>query len=180
MLLRARIVLPVSSEPIVNGVVRVEQGCITEVSKWGNLRGEVQDLGDTILMPGLVNAHCHLDYTSLAGRIPVSETFNGWITGIMRLKNEMSDDAWRVSWLKGSLQCLQRGITTVGNIETRPDLLAALWPETPLRLLSFLELIVVRPDSDSDRVVNEAVNWLQSHIKRLLKLILKIFYHIII
>ena len=163
MLLRARIVLPVSQPPIVDGAVRVERDCVAEVGKWSDLCGEAEDLGDVILMPGLVNAHCHLDYTSLAGCIPAPKTFNEWISGIMRHKKGMDDRDWRESWLKGAKQSLQSGITTVGNIETRPDLLAALWLETPLRLLSFLEFIVVRPESDSLSVVREIVNWLQSN-----------------
>ena len=163
MLLRARIVLPVSRPPIFDGAVRVEHGCVAEVGKWSDLCGDAEDLGDVILMPGLVNAHCHLDYTSLAGRIPAPDTFNEWISGIMRHKEEMGDGAWRESWLKGAKQCVQRGTTTVGNIETRPDLLEKLWSKTPLRLLSFLELMVVRPESDSESVVQEAVNWLQNN-----------------
>ncbi|MDP7051390.1 MAG: amidohydrolase family protein [Verrucomicrobiota bacterium] len=163
MLLRARIVLPVSKPPIVDGVVRVEHGRVVEVGKWGDLCGEAEDLGDVLLMPGLINAHCHLDYTNLAGRIPAPETFDEWISGITRHKKRMGDGVWRESWLKGARQCLQRGTTTVGNIETRPDLLATLWPKTPLRLLSFLEIIVVRPESDSGTVVQETANWLQNN-----------------
>ena len=164
MLLRARIVLPISQPPIVDGAVCVEHGCVAEVGKWSDLRGDAEDLGDVILMPGLINAHCHLDYTSLAGRIPAPKTFSEWISGIMQHKKEMGDIAWHESWLKGAKQCLKHGTTTVGNIETRPDLLARLWSETPLRLLSFLELIVVRPESNSESVVYEAVNWLQSNV----------------
>tara|TARA_B100001971_G_scaffold175509_1_gene169163 strand:+ start:60 stop:1280 length:1221 start_codon:yes stop_codon:yes gene_type:complete len=163
MLLRARIVLPVSRPPIFDGAVRVEHGCVAEVGKWSDLCGDAEDLGDVILMPGLVNAHCHLDYTSLAGRIPAPETFNEWISSIMRHKKGMDDRDWCESWLKGAKQSLQSGTTTVGNIETRPDLLATLWPKTPLRLLSFLELIVVRPESDSGNVVRGGVNWLQTN-----------------
>ena len=53
MLLRARIVLPVSQPPIVDGAVRVEQGRVAEVGKWSDLHGDAEDLADVILMPGL-------------------------------------------------------------------------------------------------------------------------------
>ena len=98
MLLRARIVLPVSQPPIVDGAVCVEDGCVAEVGKWNDLRGDAEDLGDVILMPGLINAHCHLDYTSLAGRIPAPKTFNEWISGIMRHKKKMGE---RISEVRG-------------------------------------------------------------------------------
>ena len=163
MLLRARIVLPISRPPIFDGAVRVASGRVVEVGTWRDMSGEALDLGEVILMPGMVNPHCHLDYTSMAGRVPVPGSFNDWITGIMHCKNDMSDEAWRVSWLRGSAQCLKNGMTSVGNIETRPDLLPTLWPETPLRLLSFMELIVVRPESDSVSRVRETADWLKSH-----------------
>ena len=34
------------------------------------MRDEVVDLGEQVLLPGLINAHCHLDYTALRGAIP--------------------------------------------------------------------------------------------------------------
>jgi len=166
MLLRARIVLPISRPPIIDGVIRIENGCIAEVGEWRDLHGDTDDLGDVILMPGFVNAHCHLDYTSLAGCISAPETFNEWIGDIMWHKNVMSDDAWRESWLKGASQCLKRGITTVGNIETRLELLEDIWAETHLRLSSYLELITVKSESDSDNAVQKVVNFLKSHKPR--------------
>ena len=37
--------------------------------------GSGVDLGEQVLLPGLINAHCHLDYTCFRGKIPPTEIF---------------------------------------------------------------------------------------------------------
>ena len=73
MILRAKIILPVTAPPIEDGAVFIAGNKIQSVAPWKelrpHLRGKVRDLGEVILLPGLVNAHCHLDYTDLAGEI---------------------------------------------------------------------------------------------------------------
>src|SRR5687768_355335 len=41
--------------------------------------GEVVDLGRGVLLPGLVNAHCHLELTHLAGRVDAAGGFVRWV-----------------------------------------------------------------------------------------------------
>src|ERR1039457_6364149 len=67
--------LPVSQPPIREGAVLVSGKRISAVGRWSELsadrRSQTVDLGDAVLMPGLVNAHCHLDYTDMAGQFGV-------------------------------------------------------------------------------------------------------------
>ena len=69
MILRARIVLPIEGAPIGDGAVAIAGNTISAVGRYADVRacsaGEVIDLGERVLMPGLVNAHCHLDYSML-------------------------------------------------------------------------------------------------------------------
>jgi len=71
LILRARVVLPIRRPPIENGAVVVFGNRIEALGRWPSIRrrhsGAVLDLGESLLMPGLVNAHCHLDYTGMAG-----------------------------------------------------------------------------------------------------------------
>ncbi|HEY2341566.1 MAG TPA: hypothetical protein VGH90_00990, partial [Chthoniobacteraceae bacterium] len=68
-ILRARIVVPLSGPPIENGAVAVEGNRVAALGRADDLErmggGEVYDLGEVALMPGLINAHCHLDYSML-------------------------------------------------------------------------------------------------------------------
>ncbi len=72
MIIRARLVVTMDGPPIEDGAVRVRGERIIEVGKFSDLAGtdEIVDLGEHILLPGLINAHCHLDYTCLRGKIP--------------------------------------------------------------------------------------------------------------
>ncbi|MGH9594072.1 MAG: amidohydrolase family protein, partial [Bryobacteraceae bacterium] len=67
MSLRAKCVLPMDQPPIEDGAVAIEGDTIVAVGKSAEIRaahsGEVRDLGERVLAPGLINAHCHLDYT---------------------------------------------------------------------------------------------------------------------
>lgn len=146
--LRARVILPVSQPAIEDGAVFVFRGRITAVGRWRDLRrrapARVQDLGEAIVLPGLINAHCHLDYSGMAGAIPPPKSFLAWIEAIIALKASWSYSDYAQSWLNGARQLLRSGCTTVADIEAVPELLPEVWTATPLRVISFLELISVR------------------------------------
>src|SRR5215510_7038015 len=85
ILLRGRIVLPIAGPPICDGGVIVTGNRIQAVGSSRDLSAAYTgslDLGDVILMPGLVNAHCHLDYTHMAGMFPPPRSFPDWIKQI--------------------------------------------------------------------------------------------------
>src|SRR5260370_31083553 len=86
LLLRARAVPPVSSPPISNGAILISGNRIAEIGRWRDLakaeRDETIDLGEAIALPGLVNAHCHLDYTDMAGPFPPPQNLGDCVTFI--------------------------------------------------------------------------------------------------
>jgi cytosine/adenosine deaminase-related metal-dependent hydrolase len=62
--LRARYVLPIDSPPIDGGRITIMDGRIMSV-ECGPCRTRHTDLGDVAILPGLVNAHAHLDFSGL-------------------------------------------------------------------------------------------------------------------
>src|SRR5262245_34862711 len=120
MLLRARVVLPITRPPIDDGAVWISGNRIRAVGRWGNVAapaGEpVHDLGDALRVPGLVNAHCHLDYTDLAGQLPATRLFSDWIKAITTAKAGMLYTDFAQSWLRGAQMLLRTGTTTVADI----------------------------------------------------------------
>jgi aminodeoxyfutalosine deaminase len=162
MLLRARVVLPISAPSIEDGAVLVSGERIEGVGRWSDLRSAhgsspVVDLGDAILLPGLINAHCHLDYTNMAGQLAPTRNFSDWIKAIVALKAEWSYTDFAQSWLNGAHMLLRSGTTTVVDIEAVPELLPEVSKSTPLRVTSCLELISVRSQHSAARVVDDAV-----------------------
>lgn len=165
-LLRARVVLPVWRPPIQDGAVVVSGQRIVAVGDWRSVRaefsGEVCDLGESILLPGLVNAHCHLDYTHMAGLFPPRESFCDWIKLITTEKAQWTYSDFAASWLDGAKMLLRTGTTTVADIEAVPELLPEVWDATPLRVWSLLEMTGVRSRRNPDHILNETLRTVQS------------------
>jgi cytosine/adenosine deaminase-related metal-dependent hydrolase len=165
ILLRARAVAPIARPPIPDGAVLVSSGQISGVGRWRDFShralGQVVDLGDSILLPGLVNAHCHLDYTNMAGMFPPPKRFTDWIKQITATKAEWNYSEFAESWLRGAKMLLHSGTTTVGDIENLPELLPEVWEATPLRVLSFLEMTGVKSRRPPQDLLQETVNRIQ-------------------
>jgi cytosine/adenosine deaminase-related metal-dependent hydrolase len=74
MIIRARTIVTMDGAPIENGAIVVSEDRIADVGKCGEIQtrntGEILDLGEQAILPGLINAHCHLDYTCLRDKIP--------------------------------------------------------------------------------------------------------------
>lgn len=148
MIWRARAVVTMDGAPIENGGVMVEGKRIVAVGRFLELAahhpgGPVTDLGEMVLFPGLINAHCHLDYTMMRKAIDEPKTFSGWISRINALKRSLHDDDYLAAILDGFTQLIRWGTTTVFNIESFPELLDRL-PPPPIRTWWFRELIDIR------------------------------------
>src|SRR4030095_848308 len=73
--------------PVHNGAVAISENQIIDVGKFPEVSARhpgktIVDLGEQALLPGLINAHCHLDYTCLRGKIPSRKSFADWIHAI--------------------------------------------------------------------------------------------------
>jgi cytosine/adenosine deaminase-related metal-dependent hydrolase len=162
-------VVPVAAPPIPDGAVWISGHQIRAVGSWSEIReipkaaqGPVTDLGEAAVFPGLVNAHCHLDYTAMTGLLMPPREFPDWIKGILTLKSQWTDSEFADSWLLGARQQLETGTTTVANIETRAHQLAGLRAATPLRIFSFLEMTGIRSGREPERILAEAMEVLKS------------------
>ncbi len=160
LLLRARIVAPVSRPPIHDGAVVVSGERIVAVGPSRDLAprfsGKTLDLGEVVLLPGLINAHCHLDYTHMAGQFPPPQRFTDWIKLITSTKAEWAYSEFAASWLAGAKMLLRTGTTTAGDIENVPELLPEVWQATPLRVVSFLEMTGIRSRRAPKEILQEA------------------------
>lgn len=161
--------VPVAAPPIPDGAVWISGHQIRAVGLWSEIReipkaaqGPVTDLGEMAVFPGLVNAHCHLDYTAMTGLLMPPREFPDWIKGILNLKSQWTDSEFADSWLLGARQQLETGTTTVANIETRAHQLAGLRAATPLRIFSFLEMTGIRSGREPERILAEAIEVLKS------------------
>jgi aminodeoxyfutalosine deaminase len=148
VLVRARLVVPVVRAPIPNGALLIAGSELVEVGSWKDLRraprDELHDLGEVVVLPGLINAHCHLDYTDMAGQLSPPRSFPDWIKGMLALKAHWSYSDYAASWLHGARMLFRHGVTTVADVEAVPELLPEVRLATPLRVCSLLEMTGVR------------------------------------
>jgi cytosine/adenosine deaminase-related metal-dependent hydrolase len=168
MILRARLLLPMGRPPIQDGAIVVAGNRITELGRWREVsshkRGEVYDLGEVILMPGLVNAHCHLDYTNMVGQFHPPKVFIDWLKLITTTKAGWDYSDYIESWANGAQMLVRTGTTTVADVEAVPELLPDVWSRTPLRVISFLEMIGITGRRSAAVILREILEQLDSPV----------------
>src|SRR5579862_2828972 len=82
---RARWVLPIDQPPIRDGWIQISGDRIAAVGG-GRSPDAARDLGDVALMPGLVNAHTHLELSWMANLVPPASSMADWIQTLLRVR----------------------------------------------------------------------------------------------
>ena len=100
-----------------NGRVAVAGGRIVAVGT-DRQPGEI-DLGDQVLLPGLVNAHTHLEFSKLERPLPFDRTFASWIRNVVQWRRGQTDADCRVAIQQGLDESAHAGVAAVGEISTR-------------------------------------------------------------
>lgn len=110
--LRARWLLPIDHPPIENGWIEIADDRIAGLGH-GRPASSVQDLGDVAILPGLVNAHTHLELSWLAGRVAPAGSMVDWIRDLIRARagGPAGGDA-------ESLEAMRRAVTEMRDTGT--------------------------------------------------------------
>ncbi len=85
MIYACRWLLPIDGPPIEHGWIEIENGRIRGIGR-GVPPARAHDLGDVALLPGLVNAHTHLELSWMAGLVPPAESMDAWIRALLKLR----------------------------------------------------------------------------------------------
>jgi cytosine/adenosine deaminase-related metal-dependent hydrolase len=163
MIIRARTIVTMDGPPIENGAIAVCGNQIVDAGNFDEIKarhtGELIDLGEQTLLPGLINAHCHLDYTCLRSKIPRQKSFSDWIRAINAEKAKLSSDDYIASINEGFAEAKRFGTTTIANLTAFPELIPQIQPQ--VCTWWFAELIDVREPERADELVDSAVNALK-------------------
>ena len=127
--------------PLESGWLRVEHGVITALGRRSppGTAAERVDLGDAILAPGLVNAHTHLEFSSLDAPFEAAEGLAGWIGSVVaaRRRRDAGDPTnatGAAAIRRGLRESAAAGVTTIGEIATASPLHAYAGPGPAVRV----------------------------------------------
>lgn len=161
---RAAWVLPIAGPPIRDGWVEVQAGRVEGVG--GRVRSSADvaevELGHVAVLPGLVNAHTHLELSHLRDAIPPGQNFVSWIRRVVALQSERRDpgaDSILAGVDEGIREAVASGTALVGDIS---NTLVSFDPlvRSALAGVVFYELIRFRAASPGEivAVVQEALD----------------------
>lgn len=125
---RATWVLPIDRAPIKDGAVEVEGGIIRGVVDSRLAAAGSRDLGNVALLPGLINAHTHLELSWMRGRVPPAATFTDWVKALFaaRGRPDAAMSAEQIAAIPEAIaEARAAGTAAVGDISNS---LAAVQP----------------------------------------------------
>jgi cytosine/adenosine deaminase-related metal-dependent hydrolase len=147
-LLTAAYVLPITQPAIADGAVLIdEDGQIAEVGPRASLAAQnpgaaVEDFPHAALLPGLVNAHTHLDLLNFDGKAASGESleFFDWLTSGWNHRRSLTPATRRQCLEDGIRQLLRSGTTCVGDAGQYVGVIPQA-ANSPMRLVLFPELL---------------------------------------
>jgi cytosine/adenosine deaminase-related metal-dependent hydrolase len=156
----ARWVFPVDRPPIEGGIVVVRGDHIVAVEERGSRKPDA-DFGESAVLPGLVNAHTHLDLSGLKGKIPKPSSFLNWLRAVIQHRRGLTPEQAPADIRGGITECLAGGTTLVGDISSQ----GLSWPllaASPLRAVVYYELLGLSK-TRAKQSWEDARAWLSAH-----------------
>jgi cytosine/adenosine deaminase-related metal-dependent hydrolase len=121
----ASYVLPITAPPVAGGAIAVDKGRIVSIGSLNDVRQQfaapVEEYPDCILMPGLINAHTHLELSHFPawrlrhGLHYSPRSYVDWIIQVIKVKRCLDSAELSASLLEGMKICLQSGTTMIGD-----------------------------------------------------------------
>lgn len=147
-------VCPVSSEPIPQGVVVVnDSGKILAVEPRQQHDPASLDIRSGLLVPGFVNAHCHLELSHMKGLVDTGTGLIPFITGVVTRRNA-APETIAEAIQRAEDEMLAGGIVAVGDISNSPDTFTTK-AKGRLRYYTFVELFDFLQPAGTDKTLSD-------------------------
>lgn len=117
-------VVPIDQPPLREGWVAVDDTRILAIGE-GNgpdaqVYGPLRPLGSVALLPGLVNAHTHLELSWLRDRVPPANAFTSWVKQLMLARGgaveHVDDPAVVEAAAAAAGEAVEAGTVAIGDI----------------------------------------------------------------
>jgi cytosine/adenosine deaminase-related metal-dependent hydrolase len=131
--------------PLRDAALAFAAGRIIAIGPARQLRREhpdavVHDAGNAVILPGLVNAHVHLELSDATPAQPPPAGFADWLLTMVRRGGARTGEQVLAAVAIGIRQCLRFGVTSVGDISRAAGLTRPVLARSPLNVVSYGEV----------------------------------------
>lgn len=163
--LAARWVFPVTAEPLENVTITISGEKILAVESHRSRKADF-NFENAAIVPGLVNAHTHLDLSGLRRRCPPSSAalFTDWLRQVIRHRRSQTIAQVEADIRTGLEQSITNGTTLLGDITAQ----GASWStlvDAPIRSVVFHEVLGL-PRGRAEDAGRAVAAWLECHPAR--------------
>ena len=151
-------IYPVSAEPIKDGIITYDDqnGEIFSVDAPTSVNSVEVEHFSGILIPGFINAHCHLELSHLKGQIPTGTGLLPFLKAVVTLR-EFPQDVILEAIEVQDRAMWEAGIMAVGDISNKIDT-AACKRKSPVRYATFIEFFDFMQPQLTSKFVSQYVD----------------------
>lgn len=147
-------VFPVSSEPIKNGVITLDETSkILHLDTRDNHRDEDLEIYEGALVPGFVNTHCHLELSHMKGKVETGTTLIPFITNVVQ-RREASEAIIQNAITEADNYMYENGIVAVGDISNQADTFERK-SKSKIRYYNFIEMFDFLQEGDAQKTYDQ-------------------------
>ena len=157
--------LPVASPPVVDGAIAVDAERIVRLGPADEVLAaagdvEIRHLGHAVVLPGLVNAHCHVELSAMGQDPPPGGDYLVWLRGLLERRAVEDVERSREAASRAIDFMTRRGTVAVADISNQ-SWVVPLLARSPLVGIVFHEINGPRA-RDAERLIKEAVEVLET------------------
>ena len=121
IIVKAKYLIPNPKSCIENGAVVINGTKVHRLGVFDEIKSlakneKIVDLGNAVILPGLINIHTHLDLSNLHNRIKPTNNFTHWAFQIAGTRMRWKEEDHVSSVEKGNKLCIESGSTTIADI----------------------------------------------------------------
>ena len=146
--------IPITSPPIKDGVIVLDDsGKIERIGNRDDFPSVDIQYSKGVLMPGMVNAHCHLELSHMKGLCATGTKLIPFIKSVVQLR-EVDEEVILAHIKQEDENMWQAGIQAVGDISNKLDT-AKQKASSPIRYYTFVEMFdMMQPSMTASTVDN--------------------------
>lgn len=158
--LSARWVFPATESPLARGTVTVCGDRIVSLDPAGVRSADI-DFGNAAIIPGLVNAHTHLDLCGMLSAVPPGPDFVSWLRHVVNHRHTRRHEQTALDIRAGLEDSLRYGTTLIGDIASGGMSWDAL-ASAPIWAVCFREVLGL-PSGRVNAAWTDLGNWSNEH-----------------